>query len=593
MDKIGDWMNSAFTGRKKYAFIIYLLMIFWWSVALQDTQANYAVYLFLAFWGVTAVCKQSLGVRTELQTMKEKAILGGTAVFLALAVLLANYDLVSLSAGKSGWLYAAGLLFSGVVVFYLCLLQGYGLWCGSAAQPRQCTRKGREAAFFVPFLFIVAIDVFYLLGVAYPGTLSPDSIDQLNEIESGSYSNHHPFFHTMLIRIFYKLGWMLFHDVNAAVATYSIFQICLMAGIFSFAILTLYEMGARKKYVVMAMMFYTLLPYHWIYASTMWKDVIFAGMCLLQIVSVYRAKRQLGNRWLNDVLMVVSAFGVCLFRTNGFYAYGIMVFCVAISFLRNRKERYIFILLFLSFLVSALLRGPFLSYLNVSQPDSLEALSIPIQQVARVIYDEKELPGEVEEVIGLITENKEEIRQRYVPYISDILKAYLRDNGAVDIIAAHREEFGEMWLQLGLKYPKEYLKAWIDQTKGYWNAGYPYWVWWTGIQGNTLGIERAGWNEGTAQAVQTILDWFGGNDVSRLLTSIGMCTWIYVALLSYHWMNRKGVALETVLPLAVILTLLVASPVYCEFRYAYSLYAALPFVLFCNDSRLKNNISAQ
>ena len=34
------------------------------------------------------------------------------------------------------------------------------------------------------------------------------------------------------------------------------------------------------------------------------------------------------------------------------------------------------------------------------------------------------------------------------------------------------------------------IKTWIDQTKGYWNAGYEHWRWSLGIYENDLGIER-------------------------------------------------------------------------------------------------------
>ena len=49
-------------------------------------------------------------------------------------------------------------------------------------------------------------------------------------------------------------------------------------------------------------------------------------------------------------------------------------------------------------------------------------------------------------------------------------------------------DFVHLYVEIGLKHPLKYLEAWVDQTKGYWNAGYEYWVW-NGNWMNDLGIQ--------------------------------------------------------------------------------------------------------
>lgn len=53
-----------------------------------------------------------------------------------------------------------------------------------------------------------------------------------------------------------------------------------------------------------------------------------------------------------------------------------------------------------------------------------------------------------------------------------------------------RLDFAKLYLQLGIRYPHKYIEAWVDQTRGYWNGGYSYWIWATEVYENPLGIQK-------------------------------------------------------------------------------------------------------
>ena len=66
----------------------------------------------------------------------------------------------------------------------------------------------------------------------------------------------------------------------------------------------------------------------------------------------------------------------------------------------------------------------------------------------------------------------------------------------------------------------------------------------------------------------------------KLTLSIGAGTWIFLTALYLGLLKRDPVTIFLPIPvLAVIATLLIATPVYAEFRYAYSLFCVLPFLL--------------
>ena len=149
--------------------------------------------------------------------------------------------------------------------------------------------------------------------------------------------------------------------------------------------------------------------------------------------------------------------------------------------------------------------------------------------------------------------------------------------------AASRKAGGLDWrlsTHTSWRSPKEYLKAWVDQTKGYWFGGYGYWIVYDGVYENDLGIERGG-----ISSLGSSLSSFAGNVLESPLfqpfRSIGLAFWIMLSIIVYSITTRKkALLLATVPALMVILTLVISTPVYSEFRYAYSLIMIVPVWVF-------------
>lgn len=63
--------------------------------------------------------------------------------------------------------------------------------------------------------------MFYFL-YQYPGIMTPDSINQLEQVlHVIPYSNHHPWVHTLLISVFYHLGYLLTGNMVTAMSFYT------------------------------------------------------------------------------------------------------------------------------------------------------------------------------------------------------------------------------------------------------------------------------------------------------------------------------------------------------------------------------------
>lgn len=223
---------------------------------------------------------------------------------------------------------------------------------------------------------------------------------------------------------------------------------------------------------------------------------------------------------------------------------------------------------------------PLLQVLNVEQTERVESLSIPIQQISRVLADGKQISEEQRDLIAQVVD-PEQAAEAYLPFISDPVKLLIVEAGRDGYLSEHLGEYGRLWLQLGLAYPLEYLKAWADQTKGYWNGGYEYWVWTdigsvSNVHENQLGITGDHSVGALLPLWERYSQAFTSNSFLNPLVSIGLAVWLYLAVAGYAVARRKRTGLALVPVIAVLATLLIATPVAYEFRYAYAVFATLP-----------------
>ncbi len=388
----------------------------------------------------------------------------------------------------------------------------------------------------------------------------------------------------MLIKFWYTLGLTLFHTPNAGVATYSVFQIICLAMCFSYTIVTLYQICIPRKYIIICYLWFLLMPYHIAFSVTMWKDVLFAAAISGFTTSLFRIMRNVGKSpLLNYIIFSICAIAFGLLRTNGWIAL-VISFFIMIPFFRNYKRKILLIIICIITFTYALTR-PLMTHWNVTQPDFIESLSIPAQQIARVIHYNNALTNEQTQLLSQIADI-DEIAKVYNPHVSDPVKNAVRNFGNQDYLVENKKEYLTLWIQLGLEYPSAYCAAWIEQTKGYWNGGYPSGIFATNVKENELGIKRICQNEVFEEGIVSYFrafehfEFHEDNYFLQFFVSIGMHIWLVVLLMLYSITNRNNAFILTVPVLAIILTLLIATPVYSDFRYAYSIFTTLPILIF-------------
>ena len=309
----------------------------------------------------------------------------------------------------------------------------------------------------------------------------------------------------------------------------------------------------------------------------MWKDILFSGSTLLIVASLYRLLKGIGSsRLLNGIVFVVGGIGFCLMRTNGWYAYLAMALIMLLKFFKEHKQLLRIMAIIL--IVCWILINPVLTALGVGETDFVETLSVPFQQIARVIAHDCEI-GESDYAFLSNIFWMDRVKELYSPEIVDPIKFEALGAEGKRFLSENFGEFLKVWLRLGMQNPTEYLEAWVELTKGFWNGGYYFWIYlaWTYPESSGIGgFERDNLGKDLFDALfrytekPTILEPF---------YSIGLHAWL-VVVCCYVCTAKKRKEFLLAVPILVLLAgLWVGTPVYAEYRYAYPMFTTCPLIL--------------
>ena len=452
---------------------------------------------------------------------------------------------------------------------------------------------GKGIAFFTGIFCLICWTPYLLKN--FPGVMTIDSMNQFAQV-IGIYapSNHHPWMHTLVMRLLYNIGFFFTGDRTLAIAFYTIFQMIFMAACVAYLIHTLLEIGLNKWALALVVAFYALVPYNALYAVTVWKDSMFAGGVLLYVCTLlrllgWRLKELTAGQMMDLAMLVISGLLMSLFRTNGWYA-----FLVTIPFVVFTFRSYWKVILGLQvFVVAAVLviKGPVMDAQHVIQPDLVESLSIPAQQISRVIVQNKPITQEQDEFLNRILDTSK-IAELYNPYVSDGFKRLTRA-GDPDYLEQHFGEFLKVYVQIGMKYPGDYLTAFRDQSIGYWFPTQSGII--AGDEGvipNEFGVENRPVLKGSlvikineiALKLKDMLPGYG------ILWSMGALFWLILMAAGIVLIRADRRRLLLYIPcIAILLTLVVATPVAKEFRYAYAYVYCVPLYLLVPFMRQQKN----
>ena len=436
-------------------------------------------------------------------------------------------------------------------------------------------------------IVIVAIVIFlsyvpYILNY-YPGNVLIDSVVQiLQGTGVVELTNHHPVFHTEIIALCMNIGQSIFGSYQTGAFIYTLIQTICTSLIFSF---TIYYM-ARKKVPVLiralTMLFYMFCPTICFYTITMYKDIPFALAILLSTIGitemVTNTKNFFSSKLRMGFLMVMLLLSM-LFRNNGIYAIILTFPFILIALKKYYKQ--ILVIFLVPILLYEIITGPLYKALNIEQGSTREALSVPIQQFARLmVYKQDELTEEQKMKIKqyLPIENFEEL---YNPGFADPIKSQFSEEGF------EKDKIGliKLYIELAMEFPIETIESFINGSYGYYYPNTVGWGIYTGVNTEQFGsYEDYKFEQKPIVKIETLdrLNEFVNTrnlPIVSMCLSIGFLFWVVLACMIYAIYKKQYKKLLIFLLVLFVWLTALASPVFCEPRYVYSIFTCLPLFI--------------
>lgn len=569
-----------------------ILVIFIWHSFL--VSGNNVTYIFL-FASCYLVIKHTLESKTI--TKRKAIIVGIVAVLFTIIEIIGksiNTDF-TLDHILNKWLivnFVGYFVMSGIVILWV-----YDIFENNRLQSENIKIFGKDLSNFKllkneKFLVIVTIVLIFLAYLPfflryYPGIITSDSYSQIEQmIGILEPEDHHPITHTAIIGIFANIGLKMFNNINTGIALYSIFSMLMMATFAAFVLKYLRKKKVPAFVQLIILLFYMFYPVNGMYSITMWKDILFSGIMPLFIIQnielIFNTEEFLGKK-RNMVAYVIIAIFTILLRHNGLY---VVMLSLPFTFVVLRKYWKKVLIMFLSILVIyEAFNFVVFKILKVKKGSVGEMLSVPIQQIVRSVKNNYEDIDE--ETINKINEyfTVENAWEYYNPVLSDPVK-FKFNNGYFE---KNKSEFISIWLKLFVKYPKDYIEAFISNSYGYYYPEARNSIVSRATMDHNMGIKQTPLIEGKwVEQIDSLTD---VRDIPAFsfAFSIGAGFMLTVIALSYIIYKKKYKYILVYLPTFILWLTLIASPAYCEFRYAYPIFLALPVYIGMNFVKEGNN----
>ena len=475
--------------------------------------------------------------------------------------------------------------------------------------------KGPTADRENPRIWIIASCVIIACWIPiwlayYPAVFAYDVETQLGQVISGPYSTHHPLLHTLIMGGCMKLMWNV-GGINAGMALYAVLQMLFMGVTGGWALAEAHRLGTSKPVLIIYGAFLALFPVNGILAISTTKDVVFSGLMLMALLLIRRILK--GETCFGRglwVKMAVTTAALIIFRNNALYALvpAIVIYmlipCSTWADGKTRKratvpppvdgkarKRTLVLTLAAGCLAGCLVNGGLKAALHAESGSPREALSIPIQQMARSYsLHRDEMPEDLRADLELCLGG--DVTDVYDPHLADKVKkqVYLKDTG----------RFIKSWLNILIKYPGDSFDAWLYTTEGAWYIGdtSANRIYGTGGGFGYLNTDTRSMPQGFEVTHRSFLpgltdfleksfsdNAFEDIPVLRRIFAPALYIWILIAFLYVCLVRRGGMgAAGLLIPAFVYLTILCGPAVLVRYMYPYMLMVIYPFIPYKDSS---------
>ncbi len=453
---------------------------------------------------------------------------------------------------------------------------------GAVAAHRFCGHRGwsMPAPYVAIFCIMVLSWLPYIVAFA-PGSVCYDAYVQLAQFGGHEpWSTHHPVFSTLLYGSVFSAGAAA-GGANGGVLALVIMQTLCFAGALTYEVRVMERAGAPRWVLVCTVAFFCIVPIFGSYCQWVVKDALFACIFALYMCSVvlYAADpRRFCASKGSMAMLLISAAALGLIRNNAIYVVILSLPFLVLFHDGARARLRALVPLVLAIVASVCINQVCVAIVQAESGSIKEALSIPFQQTARFA---REHPQDVQEweraaidqALGYDT-----LASRYVPTLSDEVKAPFDDDASLS-------DYLSAWASQGARDPLLYLDATAENTYLYWSlhAHAPFkneFVWFTQPR-NDEGFSWSYWmpNEVSA-AMYTYIQVMRELPLVGFLSQAGLYAWLLLIEAAYLLSRGRGRYLIVLLPCLILLLTYIAGPSNGSMRYALPFATTAPVLLW-------------
>lgn len=467
---------------------------------------------------------------------------------------------------------------------------------------------------YAPALFMWDTNTQILQWFGLPNHIS-SSVDLLDS--SVLLTQHHPPLHTALVGLCVQAGISLAGSENLGIFIYAVLQWIVDILAISWAFRIAQIVGAPRAPRFVALGFIALVPAYSNYSVLVTKDVLFASALLLfaiELVYLVFCAASFDGRIAfsrrHAVLLVAGALGAALLRSGMVVAVAGGALAATLLLWRMQRRlapedlrpvsarsllRVPLIALALVIAVNLLLARVVYPALAITPSSRREALSIPMQQVARFMRDRPDAvqPEDLRAIDRVL--DAPSLVRLYDPSKSDPVKATYKEQVSSDDLSA----FWQTWARLFARDPGCFISATAANYYGYFYPAHAMsWSYTSYFSSLVMA------NAETNLIYSDIASYFSFHQLDHPLVRAlgGLCSgyrllfqrlpfltltmqaalydWALVLLTVYAVRRRRSHAAVFLVPAWVVLLIALVGPCNATtyFRYAYPVALLVPFL---------------
>ena len=467
---------------------------------------------------------------------------------------------------------------------------------------------------YAPALFMWDTNTQILQWFGLPNHIS-SSVDLLDS--SVLLTQHHPPLHTALVGLCVQAGISLAGSENLGIFIYAVLQWIVDILAISWAFRIAQIVGAPHAPHFVALGFIALVPAYSNYSVLVTKDVLFASALLLFAIElvylVFCAASSDGRIAFSRrhaVLLVAGALGAALLRSGMIVAVAGGALAATLLLWRMQRRlareglrpvsarsllRIPLIALALVIAVNLLLARVVYPALAITPSSKREALSIPMQQVARFMRDRPDAvqPEDLRAIDRVL--DAPSLARLYDPSKSDPVKATYKEQASSDDLSA----FWQTWARLFARDPGCFISATAANYYGYFYPAHAMsWSYTSYFSSLVMA------NTETNLIYSDIASYFSFHQLDHPFVRAldGLCSgyrllfqrlpfltltmqaalydWALVLLTAYAVRRRRSHAAVSLVPAWIVLLIALVGPCNATtyFRYAYPVALLAPFL---------------